>query len=716
MKTTNKLFTLLIVLALMLAVTSPVYAAQTDINGPTGSGMFGTTVTALPNGNFVVTDPTYSIPSGAANVGAVYLYDGATLAVISTLTGGTASDNVGNSGVIALTNGNYVVASRNWDNPSPAIANVGAVTWCSATTGCNGLVASSNSLIGGTANDGVGNVVVGSVTALTNGNYVVISPFWDNPTGSIVDVGAATWGNGNGGTVGTVTSSNSLIGGTASDQVGSSGVTALTNGNFVVASPNWDNGATADVGAATWGNGNGGTVGPVSSGNSLIGGTASDQVGGSGVTALTNGNYVVRSPNWDNGATANVGAVTWGNGAGGTVGPVTSGNSLIGGTASDRVGESVLSPAGVTALTNGNYVVTSSNWDNGATADVGAVTWGNGTGGTVGPVTSGNSLIGGTAGDQLGDFGVTALTNGNYVARSSSWDNPAGSVSNVGAVTWGNGAGGTVGPVTSGNSLIGGTANDKVGCDLVVGGFTVLTNGNYVVRSSNWDNPTGAIVDAGAVTWGNGTGGTVGLVTPSNSLIGGTASDNIGNGGVTALTNGNYVAQSNNWDNPAGSIVNARAITFGNRIGGTIGLITSANSVLGTVANGISGFSFDALRNRLVVGRSASNIVSLLDCPFCDTTTTITSHTPDPSVVGQALVVNFTVTSSGGTPTGNVTVSDGAVNCTGTVAAGTCTLTPTNMGAKTLTATYAGDAYFFGSSGIASHQVNARLFLPLIMR
>jgi len=34
------------------------------------------------------------------------------------------------------------------------------------------------------------------------------------------------------------------------------------------------------------------------------------------------------------------------------------------------------------------------------------------------------------------------------------------------------------------------------------------------------------------------------------------------------------------------------------------------------------------------------------------TTTTITGDTPDPSVVGQAVAVTFTVTSTGGTPTG----------------------------------------------------------------
>lgn len=35
------------------------------------------------------------------------------------------------------------------------------------------------------------------------------------------------------------------------------------------------------------------------------------------------------------------------------------------------------------------------------------------------------------------------------------------------------------------------------------------------------------------------------------------------------------------------------------------------------MTNGISGFSFDAIRNRLVVGRSLSNIVSFFDCSFC---------------------------------------------------------------------------------------------------
>jgi len=90
------------------------------------------------------------------------------------------------------------------------------------------------------------------------------------------------------------------------------------------------------------------------------------------------------------------------------------------------------------------------------------------------------------------------------------------------------------------------------------------------------------------------------------------------------------------------------------------------------------------------------------------TATSITSDTPDPSVTGQSYLVSFTVTPAGaGTPTGNVTVTDGAgANCSASVATGSCTLTSTSPGSKTLTATYPGDANFNSSSGTAAHTVN----------
>lgn len=68
-------------------------------------------------------------------------------------------------------------------------------------------------------------------------------------------------------------------------------------------------------------------------------------------------------------------------------------------------------------------------------------------------------------------------------------------------------------------------------------------------------------------------------------------------------------------------------------------------------------------------------------------------------------------------PTGNVTVTDGDGNsCVGTVATGSCPLTPIAAGPKTLVASYAGDANFNSSSGTASHQVEpAVIYLPLVL-
>jgi hypothetical protein len=94
-----------------------------------------------------------------------------------------------------------------------------------------------------------------------------------------------------------------------------------------------------------------------------------------------------------------------------------------------------------------------------------------------------------------------------------------------------------------------------------------------------------------------------------------------------------------------------------------------------------------------------------------DTTSTISSDDPDPSVVGEDVVVQYRVTANapgGGTPTGNVTVTDGTQSCMGTVAAGQCTITFATAGAKSLTATYASDLNYNSSpaSASVSHHVN----------
>ncbi|MDQ5986655.1 MAG: hypothetical protein CSYNP_02385 [Syntrophus sp. SKADARSKE-3] len=426
-------------------------------------------------------------------------------------------------------------------------------------------------LAGSTAGDQVG---YKGVTALTNGNYVVGSTYWNN--GAINKVGAVTWGSGATGISGVVSAVNSLVGSTANDYVGSGGVTALTNGNYVVSSPYWDKGAVANAGAATLGNGATGISGVVSVANSLVGSTADDCVGSKGVTALTNGNYVVSSPSWKNGAAYYAGAVTWGDGStGGTrlTGAISAANSLVGSTTSDSVGSN-----GVTALTNGNYVVSSPSWENGAAYYAGAVTWGDGsTGGTrlTGAISAANSLVGSAIYDYVGSGGVTALTNSNYVVTSPKWRN--GAANSAGAVTWGNGTTGTIDVITSANSLVGSTANDQVGYK----GVTALTNGNYVVSSPYWNN--GAATSAGAATWGDGTTGISGVVSAANSMVGSRANDYIGYNGVTALTNGNYVVSSPSWNN--GAAYYAGAVTWGNGTTGISGVVSVANSLVGSTAN-----------------------------------------------------------------------------------------------------------------------------------
>ena len=507
------------------SVAEPPVASVRLTDPGTGAGAtYGTEIRVLPNGNIVVTSPYDSV--GGEYAGAAYLFNGTTGALISTLKGSTAGDLVSNDGVALLNNGNYVVRSSAWNNGGTA-ANAGAVTWGNGVTGIAGVVSASNSLVGTKANDFVGS---GSITELSNGNYVVSSPVWNNG-GTAANAGAVTWASGTGGTVGAVSTSNSLVGTTAFDRVGVTGVTPLSNGNFVVISSNWSKGGTAtNAGAVTWVNGTTGltatgSTGEISASNSLVGTVTNDKLGINGVTALTNGNYVVISALWTkDGSTAlakaQAGAVTWGNGATGIVGEISDANSLIGTTANDRIG-----------LT--------------------------GTSGTLG--------------------GVTALSNGNYVVSSRFWNN-GGTAAQAGAVTWGNGTAGIVGAVTVDNSLVGTKLNDRVG----INGVTALSNGNYVVISSFWRNVT--LGSAGAVTFGNGTEGIKGAVTDTNSLVGTKGNDRVGLGGVTPLSNGNYVVSSPNWNN-GGTAALAGAVTWGNGATGITGAVSASNSLVGTTAS-----------------------------------------------------------------------------------------------------------------------------------
>ncbi len=312
-------------------------------------------------------------------------------------------------------------------------------TWCSATAGCSGAIASTNSAIGGQAGDNL------TVDAVSNGDYVVSDPSWANR--SAASAGAVRFCPGSTGCSGPFTTGNSLVGSQAGDSIGYNGITALSTGNYVVASRLWDDGTVVNAGAATWCSGTAGCTGQVSAGNSLVGSNANDSVGSDGVRALYNGYYIVDSPAWANGGASGAGAVTWCNGAAGCTGAVSASNSLVGSQANDSIGSD-----GILLLGSGSFAVRSSSWNNGALTGAGAVTWCSGAAGCRGPVSTGNSLVGGAANDAVGSsaggMAFLALKNGNYVF-SSLYQAPTG-----GAVTIGYGSAPIPnGPVGSANSV-----------------------------------------------------------------------------------------------------------------------------------------------------------------------------------------------------------------------------------------------------------------------
>lgn len=217
-----------------------------------------------------------------------------------------------------------LIISSNWNNES--IIKAGSVIWANKDIGITGTISSANSLIGSSINDQVGFDAI----ALTNGNYVVIRPNWDDPYGPTVeDVGAVTWGNGTTGITRVVSSSNSLVGTTDADQVGSN-ILTLSNGNYLILSSSWDREGIANVRAVTWADGTKPITGTINEINSLIGSSTNDLEGATLPIEISNANYIVPNTSWHNGALASVGAVTFCNETNGTSGEINSSNSITG--------------------------------------------------------------------------------------------------------------------------------------------------------------------------------------------------------------------------------------------------------------------------------------------------------------------------------------------------------------------------------------------------
>ena len=622
------------VIGIALALASPGTLAQSiALEGPLGSSAFGTSVVTLPNGNFVVGDPDFTPPGTPYRIGAVHLYDGSgarigtltgsqsaglgstsihvlesgdfvvcspdwgggngtgaatwidadagidgEVSAANSLVGSATGDRVCSGGIIALADGDYIVASPNWHGGE----HLGAVTFCGRDSVCSGAVDPDNSLVG---SGGPGSDVI----ALSTGNYAVLVPMWRNANDD--SVGAVVPCRNDGSCVGAIDPDDALTGTTPGDATGSGANAVLMDGRLVVVSPSWRDALGNPVGAATL-VGIDGPFGPVSEANSLVGAHVGDFHEAT-VAALDNGNYVVNTPYWDNGTIANAGASTLCAQPAGCVGLLSGVFSLAGAAADDRVGW-----AKASVLLDGSYVVASPYWSNAGIPAVGAVTWCDGGTGCAGPVSLANSLIGASPWDIVGSAGVEAVADGNYVVSSPYWDD--GATADAGLVTFCEAGTACTGPVDVTRSLRGSATNDSVGWRE---GSVRLSNGNYVVSSSHWQG------GAGAVTWANGRRGATGAVSPANSFVGTSMDDSVPGPQIMAVANGNFIVRTPTRDN--GVLPRAGAVTLLRGTGTVTGTIDARNSVIGEVADEGDrlAFAYEASRDELLVGKPAENVV-----------------------------------------------------------------------------------------------------------
>lgn len=536
---------------------------------PGENNAFGLHVLILSNGNIVVASPGDS--SQAVNGGAVHLYDGISNALISSLYGSSANQELGSSGLSELSGSRYIISSSREDSPN-GLGNAGSVRVMNGSTG-----QTLAAIYGDHENDLLGS---GGITVLPNGNFLLTSPSDD------VKLPLSTISNG--GSVRMYDGSNYevilpiVMGDQANDSIGNNGIKVLANGNFIVSSTFDDviitgttyenagsvtlvNGDTSETITAITGNDDNDSFGSQSTvldndnflvispfdtvdgdanrgsvqlvdgmtgaliGSPITGEFEGDQRGSGGALPLPNSNFVLSSPKtFVFGAGLNAGYVSLHSGISGQfLGILATGES-----AEDRMGENV------TLLPNGNIAIGSSYIDAGGVADVGAVQIVDST--TTAAINS--PIFGSIKTDYnaLGVGGVFALSNNN-IAVNSYLDG----AEDTGTVQLIDG--------TTGN-LISILEGDDPG-DGRDGGFRrnevyPLNNGNYILASPADD--VDDRLNAGSVTLINGSNGNI-IGTPitgdEDDFL--AYSDNFGGSsiapGVVALGN-NHALVISVWD------------------------------------------------------------------------------------------------------------------------------------------------------------------------
>ncbi len=608
-----------------------------DPNNSGANGAFGSSIVA---GDSYLLIGDYLDDAAASNAGAVYVFDAQTRALVGTITGSAAGDEISSRVVAALgDSGVAYVSSSLWNGNRGAVTliDLSSGDFLGTSTPAAGAVSAANSIVGSTAGDEIGFYFVGMLG--DTGTAYISSRSWSNTTTLATGAGAATIIDLSTGTflgtatpaVGAISAANSIVGTTTNDAVGAGVYLLGDSGVAYVSSGNWSNAAASasKAGAVTFVDLSTGTflgtttpaIGAVDATNSIVGTTTNDQVGGFGVAVLGDtGTAYIRSVYWNNSAASasKAGAVTFVDLSTGTflgtsttaIGSVSAANSIVGSKTNDYIGNvvDVLGDSGVA-------YVSSDSWYNSAASasDAGAVTLVDLSTGTflgtataaIGVVSPANSIVGTTANDQVGWRGVGILDNGIAYIGSPYWNNTAASATQAGAVTLvdlstGSFFGTTtmaIGGVSAANSIVGTSAQDQVG-----GVIGILGDSSVAyINSPYWDNTAASASDAGAVTLIDlstdtflGTSmAAIGAVSAANSIIGTTASDRVGSSGVGYLDDGVAYIGSSLWDNTAASASDAGAVTLVDLSTDTflgtsmaaIGAVSAANSIVGATTN-----------------------------------------------------------------------------------------------------------------------------------
>jgi CSLREA domain-containing protein len=237
------------------------------------------------------------------------------------------------------------------------------------------------------------------------------------------------------------------------------------------------------------------------------------------------------------------------------------------------------------------------------------------------------------------------------------------------------------------------------------GGFTGLSVQSGTVNAENnwWSCNTGP--SAAPCNTAGATGGTIDF-DPWLQL-------RIGAGATTLVTGQTTTLTASFLTNSAGTTIAASnldvLVGLGVTWGGTGATITSPQTTIQAAGTATSTFSAAAIGAKTgtatVDGATATVNITV---GKANTSPVINSANLAASVVGQSIVVTYSVPAAapgGGTPTGNVTVSDGVNSCTATVAAGQCSVALFTAGTRTLTAAYAGDVNYNAATSPGFSQV-----------